>query len=302
MSSRRLQPNAESSFLSRQVREHRYFFLNAAPSARADLAVVCGGWERCAPDYRIDRSKFAFSGIEYVTGGRGLLVLNGVEHKLSPGSVFAYGPSTAHIILSSPDEPLVKYFIDFSGPAARRIIGRKVLGARSVAYVPHAQPIHNLFEQMVETGSRGGALAPRLCVLLLELLSLRIEENAHALAEVHSRSRQSFERCQTALQKHFRKLESVADLARMTHLDRAYLARLFDRYIGESPHEVLARLKMNEAAAWLFLGRHTVKEVAAQVGFSDPYHFSRAFKKHYGASPVHFQKMRRSESSRPLFF
>lgn len=297
MASRRLQPTADSSFLSRQVREHRYFFLNAAPSAQADLAVACGGWERCAFDYRIDRSRFAFSGIEYVAGGRGFLILHGVEHKLSPGTVFAYGPSTAHTILSNPEEPLTKYFIDFSGPAARRIIGRKVLGAGGIAYLHQAQHIHDLFEQMIETGSKGGVLAPRLCSLLLELLSLRIEENAHALAEVHSRSQQSFERSRTALQKHFRKLESVSDLARMTHLDRAYLARLFDRYLGESPHEILTRLKMNEAAAQLFLGRYTVKEVAAQVGFSDPYHFSRAFKKHYGTSPVHFQNKSRGNRS-----
>jgi AraC-like DNA-binding protein len=241
----------------------------------------------------MDRSEFAFSGIEYVAGGRGWLTMNGVENQLLPGSVFAYGPSTAHTILSSPKDPLIKYFIDFSGLAAPRIISRKVLGAGGLAYLYYAQPVHDLFEQMLETGRKGGALAPRLCILLLELLSLRIEENAHTLAEVHSRSQQSFERCRTVLQKHFRTLKSVSDLADLTHLDRAYLARLFYRFVGESPHAMLTRLKMNEAAAQLFLGHDTVKEVAAQVGFSDPYHFSRVFKKHYGASPAHLQNIRK---------
>jgi AraC-like DNA-binding protein len=35
-----------------------------------------------------------------------------------------------------------------------------------------------------------------------------------------------------------------------------------------------------------------VKEVGAEVGFSDPYHFSRAFKKYHGISPSRFQDTR----------
>jgi AraC-like DNA-binding protein len=49
---------------------------------------------------------------------------------------------------------------------------------------------------------------------------------------------------------------------------------------------------MNEAAAHLIGGRYTVKEIAIQVGFSDPYHFSRVFKKHHGVPPTRFQGSR----------
>lgn len=166
------------SFIAGKIQEYRYFFLNLAPSPRSELTVVCGGWERCAPDYRIDRADLEFYGMEYVARGKGLLIVDGVEHKLVPGSVFAYKPFTAHTIQTSPDDPLVKYFIDFSGRDAQRIISRKVLGAHGIAYLHHSQPIHDLYEQMLETGLKGGVLAPRLCSLLLELLSLRIEENA----------------------------------------------------------------------------------------------------------------------------
>jgi len=280
------------SFIAGQIQEYRYFFLNLAPPPQSELTVVCGGWERCAPNYRIDRADFGFYGLEYVAKGKGLLTVDGIENKLMPGSVFAYKPFTAHTIQASPDDPLVKYFIDFSGRDARRIISRKVLGARGIAYLHYPQPVLDLYEQMLETGLKGGALAPRLCSLLLELLSLRIEENAHASSEAHSRARQSFERCRGELQKHFRTIHSVSELAALTHFDAAYLSRLFYRFVGESPHEMLTRLKMNEAAAHLIGGRYTVKEVAARVGFSDPYHFSRVFKKHHGIPPIRFQGSR----------
>jgi AraC-like DNA-binding protein len=230
--------------------------------------------------------------LEYVVKGNGLLTVDGIENKLIPGSVFAYKPFTTHTIRTSPDAPLVKYFITFSGRDAQRIIGRKVLGAHGIAYLHHSQPIHDLYEQTLETGLKGGVLAPRLCTLLLELLSLRIEENAHTPSEAHSRARQSFERCRGELQKHFRTIRSVSELATLTHFDPAYLSRLFYRFVGESPHDMLTRLKMNEAAAHLIGGRYTVKEVAAHVGFSDPYHFSRVFKKHHGIPPARFQAAR----------
>ena len=33
-----------------------------------------------------------------------------------------------------------------------------------------------------------------------------------------------------------------------------------------------------------------IKEVAAAVGYSDAYHFSKLFKKHYGISPLYYKK------------
>jgi AraC family transcriptional regulator len=83
--------------------------------------------------------------------------------------VFAYQPFTAHTLRSNPKDPLVKYFIDFSGREAGSIISRKVLGARGVARLLRSRPIHDLYEQLLETGHKGGSFAPRLCSLLLEL-------------------------------------------------------------------------------------------------------------------------------------
>jgi len=285
-----IQPTAQPAFLARQIRERRYFCLGAAGTP--ELNVVCGGWERCARDYRVERSDFRYHGLEYVARGRGVLTLDGIEHTLLPGAVFAYRPFAAHTIRTSPEEPLVKYFIDFSGRGARRIISRKVLGTRGVAHLRSAQPVHELYEQVIETGRKGGVLAPRLCAALLELLALRIEENANAPAEANSRSRESFERCRGELQAHFRTIQTVSELARRTHLDPAYVSRLFDRFAGESPYEMLTRLKMNEAAAGLIGGSQTVKEAAAEVGFADPYHFSRVFKRHYGIAPAGFRGAR----------
>ena len=283
-----IQGSPHPSFIARQIQDYRYFFLDLDPLPRSSLTVACGGWEHCAADYRVERADFEFYGIEYVARGRGRLRIGRAESELMPGCVFSYRPFTKHRIESSPDDPLVKYFVDFSGRDAASLIGRNIFGPRGVALLHQAQPIHDLFEEMLETGSRGGKLAPRLCALLLELLAGRIEENALLPGGARDQSRETFERCRAELIRNFRTIHSVAEWAAASHLDPAYMSRLFRRFTRETPHAMLIRMKMNEAATHLVGGRLSVKETAAKVGFSDPYHFSRIFKILYGMPPSRF--------------
>jgi AraC-like DNA-binding protein len=278
------------AFITRQVQEYRYFFLNLNPPTDVPLTVVCGGWERSTPHYQIDRSDFQFYSIEYVVQGKGMLRMNGVETRLLPGSVFAYRPRVPHTITTDRDDPIVRYFVSFIGQDAERIMGEPVLGPNSVASVHDTQPIHDLCEEIVETGIRGGVMASRLCVGLLEMLSLRIEEQTHNDAPARGRARQSFERCRNILREQFHTLQSVAELAAITELDPAYLTRLFIRFVREGPHDMLIRLKMTEAAGHLAGKPCTVKEAAMSVGYTDPYYFSRVFKKYYGMPPAKFRR------------
>ena len=105
------------SFVSRQVTEARRFYLNLKPPAGHSLTVVCGGWESCAPDFRVERADFPFLCIEFVAGGSGNLLLAGKEWPLRRGAVFSYGPGCRHRIESDAADPLEKYFLDFSGRA-----------------------------------------------------------------------------------------------------------------------------------------------------------------------------------------
>jgi AraC-like DNA-binding protein len=56
-----------------------------------------------------------------------------------------------------------------------------------------------------------------------------------------------------------------------------------------SPHQRLLRAKMNHAASRLRQPGVLVKDVAAEMGFSDPFHFSRAFRRCFHVSPAKFR-------------
>ena len=68
-------PVEPPTFVSRQVTEARRFYLNLKPPAGHSLTVVCGGWESCAPDFRVERTDFPFLCLEFVAGGSGSLLL-----------------------------------------------------------------------------------------------------------------------------------------------------------------------------------------------------------------------------------
>jgi AraC-like DNA-binding protein len=65
----------------------------------------------------------------------------------------------------------------------------------------------------------------------------------------------------------------------------ARLNEVFKNYTGMTPYQYFIQLKIHRAKELLGLGRYSVKEIAFTLGFSDPYYFSRLFKKKTGIAP-----------------
>ena len=68
-----------------------------------------------------------------------------------------------------------------------------------------------------------------------------------------------------------------------------YICKLFKETYGTSPHAYLLSKRMDHAARLLSEGK-SVSAVSAALGYSSPYNFSRAFKKHTGKAPSELQK------------
>lgn len=282
------------AFLARHVTQCRYFFRDPKEDTQLSLSIPCGGWERCSGSYRVCRQSFRFFALEYVTEGHGQFTCNGRTTELRPGVLFGYAPGSSHLISSSSTQPLTKYFLDFSGRRAKSIFRALPLDDGGATWIRQPHAIGDLFQQIVDAGQDPGPLAPRLCAALLDVLTLRIEQNAMPWEEATCRAFETYLRAAHELSSGFRSLRSAADLARRLDITPAYLARLFQRYSNTSPHKALTSVKMSEAASLLVGTSTSVAEAAAFVGFSDPYHFSRAFKSVYGTAPAFFRKHPRS--------
>ncbi|EFK97213.1 protein containing Helix-turn-helix, AraC domain, partial [sediment metagenome] len=139
-------------------------------------------------------------------------------------------------------------------------------------------------------GARPTPWTPRAAALLAEYLLVRVAETALPFGAFVSPSFATYRRCRDHIDRRWPHLRTLAQIAHECHVDGAYLCRLFQRFDHQSPYQRLLRLKMNHAAERL-AEIASVKAVAAEFGFADPFHFSRVFKATMGVPPAQFIRL-----------
>jgi DNA-binding response OmpR family regulator len=83
---------------------------------------------------------------------------------------------------------------------------------------------------------------------------------------------------------------SVESLAAEMAVSRSLLLKKLEALVGEPPHELIKRMRLNKAAQ-LIEGRFgNIAEIALEVGFENPSYFAECFKKQFGATPSHYHR------------
>lgn len=279
-------------FFSSQIAEAKRFHLDHMAAGRAPLTVVSGGREHCQPDYEVQRRSFPFWGLEFVAQGSGKVVLANKPAAITAGSVFSYGPKTAHHIVTDRDSPLVKYFVDFSGSRAAGLM--RSLGPAPGFVVQTSAPgeVMAVFDDLIRNGLTHTPFSGRITAIMLEHLLLKIAETAIPNGSAVSPAFTTYRRCRQFIQDHWMELDSLCQIGTACHLDPAYLCRLFRKFDRQSPYQLLLRLKIQHAATRLRTGHTPVAVVAEELRFADAFHFSRVFKKLMGVSPRIFARLR----------
>lgn len=93
------------------------------------------------------------------------------------------------------------------------------------------------------------------------------------------------------MREHYRENLSLEQIARSFNFTASHLSKVFMKHTEESPSRYLMSLRIHEAKYLLRNHAHlSVKEVGEQVGYCDPFYFSRIFKQMTGFTPKEFQK------------
>lgn len=81
----------------------------------------------------------------------------------------------------------------------------------------------------------------------------------------------------------------VTELADAIAQDRSHMFRRVKEVFGESPSDVIRRMRLEEGARLLSEGSATVSDVAYAVGFNSLSHFCRRFIEVYGVTPATYR-------------
>jgi len=109
-------------------------------------------------------------------------------------------------------------------------------------------------------------------------------------AEFHSRP----VRCRRAiayLQNHYAEPLDIAGLAELCRVSRPYFFALFRQETGMTAQQYLCRIRIEHARKLLLFSPRNVEEIGQEVGWNDPFHFSRIFTRETGLSPAKFRHL-----------
>jgi AraC family transcriptional regulator len=83
---------------------------------------------------------------------------------------------------------------------------------------------------------------------------------------------------------------SISSLAQQAAISEAHFARAFRATLGESPHQLLLRWRLQWAQRLIEKQKLSAAEAAAATGFYDQAHFTNTMRKRLGITPGRVRK------------
>lgn len=208
-----------------------------------------------------------------VVGGRmDVRDSTGTERPVRSGECALYPSGAWHAEESDSADPVATLFVSFRAPLDGTGVTIRPDRHGRMAVVAGWLWEHRLFEGALEGAWRRSCL--ELLLAEWRYCAAPADDGDEALREVRR-----------WLARDLRRKYALSDLARRAGMSPSYFLVRFRRHTGLSPMAYLNRLRCREAERLLRYTAMPIKEIAAQTGFADPYHFSKRFKGLTGQSP-----------------
>jgi len=253
---------------------------------RGDLFPIYCGRERCLPGHESQEVRNHHF-LHVIAAGSGD-VWHGTDcRRLSAGGGFLYRPGERAHYRADQRTPWTYYWIAFGGPRSVDCWEQCGIPADGIIPGPLPAAIHQPIEQLLAlAGAEEVALDwTRQALSWRFLATLRGSLHPAPAPPVRDPARHAA-RAAAFLERHFSRHNlRISEVAAALHLERTYLAALFQTETGSSLRDYLAGLRMARAAELLQRGDLSIKEIASSVGYTDPFAFSRAFHRAHGQAP-----------------
>lgn len=125
---------------------------------------------------------------------------------------------------------------------------------------------------------------------MVELLLVEINRSKIANGDEIWKPDALFLKFLESVRDHFQDNYQVSHFASLLGTTEAKLNEVSKLHTNKTAQNVIYSLTISEAKRLLLYEKLTVKEIAYQLGFNDPFYFSNFFKKHTSHSPKEYQK------------
>lgn len=259
---------------------------------------------RSTDDWNSVLHEHPFGEFFYVTYGRGKMILLNQEMIMQEGDLIFVNPRIRHTEARIEEEPFGYIVIGIEGLQLRKVneagAEEEVLtymeeqvqrGLWSQNYRHHPE-VGLLFRSMVQESRQAGTLYKQALRHLLALLLINMWRLSDAKLEIlaggDGLSPLAYAR--RFLDEHFARDIHLADLARISFINKYQLVREFKHSYGTTPMQYLQERRLSAAADLLRRTDHPVETIASMVGFRSAAYFSRCFREYSGETPLHYRR------------
>ncbi len=273
------------------IRQNEHYL---APPPQAQFAIRRVARERWGPGSSAITRKHNRHIILLVLRGQATITSQQWTSHLQPGFILS-----SHAFWESDirvgEKPLDIVLIEGFGEALLSQIQQHCGFWSGTFSIDNAAAVENIFNTLLTAASAGGPFAQEICNSYARVLLCTIHHGMIAGVKQVSGAMQTYARCRSYIDEHFLHLHSAQEIAEACNIDRAYLTRIFKKHGSDSPYAYLQRLKLNRAAELLRQTDTTISAIADEIGFNDPFTFSKAFSRYYTISPSIYRGLKMGE-------
>ena len=241
-----------------------------------------GSWE-------VVRTKLGGTYFQATLAGEGQVEVDGRWQPCRSGEAFLLPPGTRHRFRALPRRSWDHCWVRYEEPP-----GQRPIAAASSPIIASFDPGPLRHAILGLHGECSTATAPETADGWAELIHRYVTRFAGPAA-MDTRLWRLWETVAADLGHRW----STSAMARVANVSGKHLERLAKRELGRTPRQQLIWLRMRRAAELLADERLTIENVAAQVGYENPFVFSTMFKRIIGWPPSKYPGRRSSHAVAP---
>lgn len=231
--------------------------------------------------------------ILFLTSGRGEVEIDGAKHTIPAASFvnvpravvhgFSFSPDTSGWVVSLTADLLDHCILEGEGV-------RAPLDRPSVRPLPHdLSDLAGKLNEEYQRHSFARAQVLRSLAGALIALVARVIFEADSANKARSQN-PLFDRFEEMIERDFRKRRPLTDYARALAISPTHLNRISHQATGQAASQLINERMLREARRMLIYTNLTAAQIAYDLGFTDPAHFSRVFAKGTGVPPKLFRQ------------
>lgn len=247
------------------------------------------------PDYKISRRSVVGHEFIFCINGAGWVEFNSGRHYVHQNQLVWLPVKGVHTHYPDTKRPWEIYWIRVDGGKLDNLVDFLQVPKHPVFLIEDTNSVlslyDNIFTEMTDHSFVSDIQCDELIAKLLGVLT-RVRSDVNNMTQDPVKHRGLINLLHQ-MQSHYAEEWTIEKIAAECNVSKSQLFRLFRTTFDQSPAQWLKSYRLSQSRRMLVDSENSISEIAFEIGYKDPLHFSRDFKKSVGVSPSQF---RRNES------